>query len=173
MNDVLDILKYIIPALIVFGICYYLLKMFFDKEQAKVDNEWKLEVKKKAFPLKLQAYERLVLYLERINPSNLVMRVHEPGMSAKMLHKELLKTIRDEYEHNMTQQLYVSVKGWNLFKQSKEETIKIYNLSFGKVADDASGIDMAEKVFEIVSKLDKTPSDIASEYLKKEIQAEM
>jgi hypothetical protein len=173
MSDVLDILKYIIPALIVFGVCYYLLKMFFDKEQAKVDNEWKLEVKKKAFPLKLQAYERLVLYLERINPSNLVMRVHKPGMSAKMLHGELLKTIRDEYEHNMTQQLYVSVKGWNLFKQSKEETIKIYNLAFGKVADDASGIDMAERVFEIVSKLDKMPSDIASEYLKKEIQAEM
>jgi hypothetical protein len=90
-----------------------------------------------------------------------------------MLHQELLKTIRDEYEHNMTQQLYVSVKGWNLFKQSKEETIKIYNLAFGKVPDDANGIEMAEKIFELVSKLEKMPSDIASEYLKKEIQAEM
>jgi hypothetical protein len=91
MNDVLDILKYTIPALIVFGVCYYLLKMFFDKEQAKIDNEWKLEVKKKAFPLKLQAYERLVLYLERINPSNLVMRVHKPGMSAKCFIRNCLK----------------------------------------------------------------------------------
>lgn len=173
MNTLLDIIKFTIPALIVFGVCYLMLKMFFEKEQAKSDNEWRLEVKKKAFPLKLQAYERLVLYLERIGPDNLVMRVHKPGMSARMLHQELLKVIRDEYEHNMTQQLYVSVKGWNLFKQSKEETIKIYNLAFGKVADDAAGVEMAEKVFEILSKLSKKPTEIASEFLKKEIQAEM
>jgi hypothetical protein len=76
-------------------------------------------------PIRLQAYERVALFLERINPNSLVMRMHKPGMSARQLQSDLLQIVRAEFEHNMAQQIYMSPAAWKAIRAAKEETIKI------------------------------------------------
>jgi hypothetical protein len=121
-------------------------------------------------PIRLQAYERLVVYLERITPSNMVMRIHKNGMSARMVQTEFLKSIRQEYDHNIAQQIYISNAGWELIKSAKEEMIKLVNASAAKVGDNAEGIELCKVLLEITMNVDKLPTQIALDYIKKEIR---
>ena len=121
-------------------------------------------------PIKLQAYERIALFLERIALNNLIVRVYKPGMSARMLQAELLKAIRSEFEHNLSQQIYLSNDSWNATKTAKEETIKAINIASSKVSDEASGTDLSKIIFELITKVDKLPTEYALELLKMEIR---
>ena len=84
MEEFLDILKYILPSLVVLAATLLVIKKFMDAEQRKHMYEIRKENQKVVTPLRLQAYERIVLLMERISPENLVLRVHKPGMSAKL-----------------------------------------------------------------------------------------
>ncbi len=170
MNELFEILKITIPSLIVFAVTYFLLKQFFLREQQMRAEEIKLLAKKDYFPVRMQAYERTILYLERIDPNNLIFRIHKPGMSAKLLHAELLHVIREEYAHNMSQQIYISNQSWNALKKSKEETVKIINTAISKMKESSNGIELSTTIFEILSQLEKIPTDIASEIIKMEFQ---
>ena len=128
------------------------------------------EKQKHLFPLKLQAYERIVLLLERIEPSSLLLRSKVADMSANQLHSALLNNIREEYEHNVAQQIYVSDNAWNLTKQAKEETIRIVNLAAESMEKDSSANDLTRNVFEKMMVLPKSPSQIALEYIKQEVK---
>jgi hypothetical protein len=97
-------------------------------------------------PLQLQAYERIVLLVERITPSQLLHRVMEPGMSAYELQKGLIHVIREEYEHNLAQQVYISARAWNQVKKAKEELILLINASASELEADASANELA-KIF--------------------------
>jgi hypothetical protein len=121
-------------------------------------------------PQKIQAYERIVIFLERINPSSLVIRVNKHGMSSRQFHQELVHAIKSEYEHNISQQIFVSHNSWELVKTAKEEIIKLINISASKVASDAPSNELAMMVLTIASGIDKKlPHEIALEYIKKEI----
>lgn len=171
IEHILDILKFTIPGLIVFLTTYYLVKRYFESQEKQSFAEQKFDAAEKIWPNRIQAYERLVLFLERMNPNNLIMRVHRPGMNAKSLHSELLKAIRDEYEHNMSQQIYVSSESWNLCKIAKDETIQLINFSMGKLTKSSpSGSDLSRVIFEIYGHLDTEPTLVASEYLKKDLR---
>ena len=173
MEDVIEIVKIVVPALIVFVAVYMILKQFFDREQSIRKDELKLKETKEYTPLKIQAYERTVLYMERIDPNNMIIRLHKPGMSARLLHSEMLKVIREEYVHNMTQQIYISIKAWDGVKTAKEETSKIINMAMHNLKDTATGIDLSSKIFGIVSKLEKTPTEMAVTVLKRDFQKGM
>lgn len=184
MEIVLEILKVLAPLIIVLIAIYFVLKKQHEKElklislfSKKVANQKGnnpvtsgSEEYKILLPLKLQAFERTTLLLERIEPSSLIMRVHKPGMSAKLLHADLLKAIREEYEHNVTQQVYLSDNAWNLVKQAKEETNKIINMGLGAVDDNATSMDLSRKIFEMMMEMKQSPSGIALNYLKEEIK---
>ncbi|MGB1039584.1 MAG: hypothetical protein ACPGVD_01775 [Flavobacteriales bacterium] len=126
---------------------------------------------KHLFPLKLQAYERIVLFLERIEPSSLVMRTKTIEMNANQLHSTLLNNIREEYEQNVAQQIYISDNSWNLVKQAKEETIKIINLAGNSMNQDSTGNDLTRNIFEKMMVLPKSPSQIALDFVKTEIKS--
>ena len=104
-KDIVDILFFLAPALLVFGMAYLLIKKFLDNQHRLKIIETKLLTQKEMMPLRLQAYERLTLFLERISPNNLLGRVYQPGLSVREFHLELLSNIRSEFEHNITQQL--------------------------------------------------------------------
>jgi len=173
MEDVIEIAKIIVPAIVVFLAVYLILKQFFDRERAIRQEELKLKATKDYIPLRMQAYERTVLYMERIDPNNMIMRLHKPGMSARLLQSEMLKAIREEYVHNMTQQIYISIKGWEGVKTAKEETTKIINMAQHKLNDTATGIDLSSVIFEIIGQLDKTPTENAIALLKRDFQKGM
>lgn len=102
----------------------------------KIESDNKQQAKKASIGLQLQAYERLVLFLERINPPNLLIRVSPGNKKASVLQNALLKAIREEYEHNLTQQLFISGSSWELIKSAKEEVVKSVNLAAANVKPD-------------------------------------
>lgn len=170
MEYLLEIVKILVPGLLVAGTVYFLINKYLQREDKKRTIEYKIETQKHIVPLRLQAYERSVLYLERISPNSIILRTYKAGMSAKLLQADILKAIREEYEHNMAQQIYVSINSWAMLKQAKEETIKMINLAAMNVPGDAGANDLAQLIFEAISKMDKLPTDIAINYLKSDVQ---
>lgn len=170
MEDFLDILKYTIPAFIVFLATYFVMKKFMDVEYRKQMLAMRKEGQKTITPLRLQAFERVILFLERIAPNNLVLRVHKPGMSAKLLQVELLKAINDEFNHNLTQQIYISSSSWESVKKAKDEVVKVINIAGTQMSDTSTGSNLGQKIFEIMMKLEKSPTQIAIHILKNEIR---
>jgi hypothetical protein len=121
-------------------------------------------------PLRLQAYERFVLFLERIHPSNLVMRMNSPEMSALQLQSLLVRTIREEFEYNLSQQLYVSGNSWELIKNAKEETIALINNASSGLNENAGSGELVKMIFEVAIAKGKLPVDTALAEIKKELQ---
>ena len=102
----------------------------------KARTEMRMANAKMTTPLKIQACERLVLFLERSQLPVLVKRTFVPGMAKDTFHIALLQNVEDEFEHNMAQQLYVSDATWDAVKRSKEELVGQINTTFEKAAED-------------------------------------
>jgi hypothetical protein len=169
MQDFLDILKILIPALAVFAATYFIVRSFLNSENKKRDYELRKSQLSLTTPIRLQAYERIIIFLERIEPTNLVLRINRAGMNTSQLHGELLRTIKSEYEHNISQQIYISAGAWQLVKTAKEETLKLINISVTKIPENAKGQDLAKIILQIASGVEKTPTQIATEFLKREV----
>src|SRR5437773_1389152 len=103
-----EVLLYFVPAALILGGMYLTLKKFLERDHQIRLMELKKGLQKESLPLKLQAIERMVLFLERISPDILLPRLHRGGITAGQLHSDLLSTIRSEFEHNLTQQVYLS-----------------------------------------------------------------
>lgn len=170
MEIVLQLALIIIPAGAVFATVYLFLKKQSEKEIRHLQIELKKERQNFFLPSRVESYQRAVLLMERIHPNSLVMRIHNPGLPAKAMQAELLKAIREEYDHNVAQQIFISLPAWNMVKNSKEETIKIINLAGSQMSNIATSTDLAGKIFEIVAEVGQLPSEITVEYLKKELQ---
>jgi hypothetical protein len=108
--------------------------------------------------------------MERIHPSSLVMRLHNPGLPAKALQAEFLQSVREEYDHNVAQQLFISPQAWQMVKNAKEETIKIINIAGNQMTVTSTGMELSGKIFELVAEIGLLPSEITVEALKKEVQ---
>jgi hypothetical protein len=121
-------------------------------------------------PLRVDAYQRMILFMERISPNSLIMRTFQNEKPAKVFQTELLETIRQEYEHNVAQQLFISPKGWKLIRESKEEIVKIINLAASQVDENATSLDLSSKIFEITSQLKHIPTEVTNEILISELQ---
>ena len=173
-TKIMDILIHLILLIVPTSAIIYIVYLFLKKQSEKDIVSIKLELKKERqnffLPSRLEAYQRAVLLLERVHPNSLVMRLHNPGLPAMALHAEFLKAIRDEYNHNVAQQLFVSPLAWKMIKDSKEEVIKLINLAGNQMTATSTGMELSAKVFEILSQMDHIPSDITVEYLKKEFQ---
>lgn len=172
MDSFIEILKIILPAGAVFAAAFLIVKKFLDNDQKKREQEIKRSNQSSITPLRLQAYERIVLFLERVNPNTLVVRVNKNGMTAHQFHLELVKTIKSEYEHNLSQQIYMSYGAWELVKTTKEEIIKLVNITATKVPHDSPSNELAMMILNVASGLGKKlPNDIALEYIKKEVNS--
>lgn len=169
-----QILVVLVPSLVVLVITYFMMKNNTDVMKSFFQEEIKLrkeEIKSLnqniTGPLRVQAYERMILFLERIAPDNMVLRLHQPDMNARQLHGEILRTLRSEYDHNLSQQIYMSIGAWQIIKTAKEETAKLVNLTM-EANPSVTGLQFGQAVIDNASKLKKMPSEVAIEYLKKE-----
>jgi hypothetical protein len=171
VDGTFEIVKIILPAGIVFLTAYYIIKNFLDHESRKKTLDLKLANQTVITPIRLQAYERIILFLERINPNSMVMRLNKTG-SAANFQGELLKTIRSEFEHNLSQQIYMTTKAWEAVVKSKEETIKMINIASSRVNADAGAMELAQAVIAVSSQLTDLPTKYAIDAIKKEIGKE-
>ncbi|MDO5654549.1 MAG: hypothetical protein Q4G27_00245 [Flavobacteriaceae bacterium] len=121
MNDIFEILKYLLPMLVLGGIFYMLIEKFFAEETARRRLELQLKDREILTPQKLQAYERMALFLERIRPTNLVRRVALPD-SADAYEYSLVNAIQEEFDYNLSQQLYVDPETWKIIFSAKNTT---------------------------------------------------
>lgn len=171
MNDPLvQILVAVLPSIVVFLTAFYLIKQMVSAQAAARIGEVRKDDHKHTLPLRLQAYERLALFAERISPGALVLRVHKGSMSSRMFHAELVATIREEFEHNVTQQIYVSDKAWGKVKQAKEETIRLINVSYEQTGDTPSGTELSRHIFENMARLSHTPSQECLVVIKEDVR---
>ena len=100
--------------------------------------------------LQLQAYERLILLADRISLPNLVNRINQPGLNAKEMHLLLTQTIKQEFEHNITQQMYVSPEAWDAIRNFKEQNLLVINQVSSFLPDGASGLDLNKSLLEVL-----------------------
>ncbi|HNW91104.1 MAG TPA: hypothetical protein PKN48_15700 [Bacteroidales bacterium] len=170
MEDFLDILKYTLPSGIVFATAFFILRAFLQNGTHKKLLELKLTNQNVITPVRLQAYERVILLLERISPSSLILRVASPGMSANQLQAALVQNVREEFEHNLSQQIYISSTAWDMTRNAKEEMIKLVNLASTRLNDNASATDLGSIILELAMTQDKLPVNNAIDYIKKEVR---
>jgi hypothetical protein len=144
---------------------YYFLRRKQDTPLQPRDEDQKI-----ILPLRLQAYERIVLFLERMAPNNLILRINRPEMSALQLQAALVRSIREEFEYNLSQQLYVSSRVWELVRNAKEETISLVNKASMNVAESAPSSEMIRVLLDLVLAEKKSAVDSALDEIKKEVQ---
>lgn len=173
--EITELLSYMIIALIpaasVIYVVYIMLKKQGEKEISALTMELKKERQASFIEPRVDAYQRAVLLMERITPNNLIMRMYDPGLSAKKFQTALLDNIRKEYEHNLAQQIFISLNGWEMVKSSKEETVKIINIAARQVGEEANATELSSKIFEIVAEVGELPTEITIKQLKGEIQS--
>lgn len=167
--ELLEILKYTLPSIIVFFASYLVLREMIKKEQAKDKFELMLENQKITLPVRMQAYERLTLFLERITPDSLIIRSNKPGMTAGQLHQRLLQMIRSEYDHNVSQQIYVSHKSWEMVKNARSSVVKLINTSADQVKPDEPALKLSNFILERVVGSDVHPTQVAIDLLRNEL----
>lgn len=164
----LEIVKVTVPALVVFATVFYLFKTYTENQQQQRMIELKQGNRNLAFPLKMQAYERLALFCERISLSNLMLRVRDEKMNAADLKVALMVAIQQEYEHNISQQVYVSENLWKIISFAKNDTINVINLVSKTIDNDASSLDMSHAIFRYLDEARQTSLDTARSAISQE-----
>lgn len=119
--------------------------------------------------LRLQAYERLIVFVERINPANLFLRLHQPGISLPELQAIVLHEIRSEYQHNITQQLYVSAETWGVVTKLKDDTLAMVNNGVRNLPAESAGLELSRKILQHMAELTDNPYELTLVLLKKDI----
>jgi len=166
----LEVLKITIRSLIVFLTAFYVLRLTLQKENENRKIQIILQNQKMITPIRLQAYERLILFLERISPNSVIVRLQTPNMTVQQLHKEMLVLIRSEFEHNLSQQLFLSTEAWEQIRNAKEKTIKLVNSSLADLDQNDNAIKLSQTIFEKLIELSKSPTQEAIDFLKEEIR---
>ena len=164
----------ILATLALSGYIFYLLtKRYFDNQQKTQMLQMRIDEHREAVklitPIRLQAYERMALYLERISSDSLVLRCYQPGMDTKLLQGVMTKTIRDEWEHNLSQQVYLSSEAWKRIRQAKDEMMGVINSAAITIPEDADPTRLASAIFATVA-TGQPPTAEALDFLKQEMR---
>ena len=170
MEVLLEILKYTVPALIVFLTVWIMLRAWSRNEDKRRKSEFNMHISDEILPVRLQAYERSILLLERISPDSMILRISRNDFTARQLQQELLSNITSEFEHNIAQQTYISAEAWEKMKTAKNQVINLVNETAKEVKPDASGPTLGKLILERLTELTNPPIQVAIDFLKKEVK---
>ena len=170
MDALIEFIKILVPASVVLYAAYLLVRSFLQREVELRRLEVRGRSIETVLPNRLQAYERMTLYLERMAPQNLLVRLNTSSMPAREFHQLLLNEIRNEYNHNVSQQVYMSERVWELVKSAKEDLIVTINDAASSMTGESTSIDLSRKIFERMLSKDADPIGHAISELKREIQ---
>ena len=166
----LDILKLTIAGIGVVYVAFYLLKPYLDKSERLQILELKKASDNQTLPLRLQAYERVVLFVERINPSSLLLRLSGTSYSAAELHMIAVQEVSNEYQHNITQQVYVSSRAWAVVRRLKDDTVNLLNGTLRGLPENATGLDFSRALLTHLSQLEDSPYEMAGSMIRKDLE---
>jgi hypothetical protein len=166
-NKIIELLSYTLPSLITGGVAYYLFQSYFNDQQNT--RKWLLqkEAKKDALPLRLQAYERMTLFLERISLNKLLVRISPISQDKHDYENYVIAQIEQEFEHNLTQQIYMSAHCWSVISTAKNATIQTI-----RKANMSEKVTSADKLREVVlsdAMENESPISLALNFIKSEV----
>lgn len=167
-NYVFDIIRLTISGLLVVFAAFYIAKPFLERFEKQQLIGLKQSFSKETLPLRLQAHERLLLFIDRINPVNILVRLNNQSFSAGELHYLVLSEVKNEYQHNITQQLYVSSAAWEITKRIKNDTISLLNNAVKALPAQASGLEFSKLILEQMSRMEDSPYDVAADIIREE-----
>ena len=170
MEILFDLGKLLIPAILVLYGVYLTFRSFLQRETEAQKAEIKAKSIDTVLPLRLQAYERICLFLERITPNSLFIRLSQGKYSAEEFQQILLSEIRSEFNHNVSQQVYMGTEVWDLVKNAKEDLIITINEAGSGLSKEASSIDLAKTVIEKFRSKEYDPINQALKKLKEEVR---
>lgn len=165
--DFVQLISYLLPALVVGIVAFFFFDLHIKNENKRRLFLIRKENQKEALPLRLQAYERMVLFLERISPGNLLLRIKPDSEDKSQYENKLINSIEQEFEHNLAQQIYISNESWGAIKASKNATIAIIRKS-----NRSDEVTSANKLREVIltSLLEsEAPSEAGLAYIKSEV----
>lgn len=170
MEMVYDLLKITLPALIVLYAVLMVVRSIMQKQL----DEYSMSIRQKSqeivTPIRLQAYERVCLLLERVSPNNVIPRLNHPEMTSKDLQGALISEIRNEINHNLSQQVYMSDDAWTFVSGAVEQLISLINEAGNEVPADAASIELARVIFEKSMQNDQDTIKGATVFIKAEIK---
>lgn len=162
-------LLYVALAIGVIAILYMTVRdMFIKKKSAAPAPETPHAANPTVLPLQLQAYERLALYVDRITPQSLIGRIYQTGMSAVDMQISMVQSIKAEYEHNITQQIYVSATTWEAVKTLKEQTISVINQIAMQLPPDAPALELNRQLLEVFLQAGESPAELTAQIINAE-----
>lgn len=162
LNTFLEILKYTLPSLIVLWVTYMIVSKFLTEQTSRKQLALFHETQNITIPLRLQAYERLTLFIERISPRNLLNRVYQKDMNVAVYEAMLVQAIKSEFDHNLAQQIYVSRGVWETVRNVKEQEINIINTMARRLNPEAPAKELHKTILEyVLTDEGDQPSDVA------------
>lgn len=168
MESVVTLLEILMPMVFVGLVAYFIIKQYLDYEKGRLNLEIERARQEIIFPARMQAYERVILFLERSTPESLIRRILKGGVSARLFHSDLIAAVRSEFDHNLSQQVYISAEAWGMVKTATEETLRLINMAAQSLPQTAESTDLAENILKIMVQVKKLPGQVAIEYIKKE-----
>lgn len=170
MDKAIELLKISLPAIIVCYAVYLIVRTFVLRELEKIKLEQSFKNTETILPIRMQAYERMCLFLERIAPGNIIPRLNASGLTARELQTIILRDIREEFNHNLSQQIYMSDKAWNSVKLAMETNISLINEAADGLPQEASNMDLARAVFDQAYQSEQDDINTALAIVKEEIR---
>lgn len=168
----LELLKYVIPSLVVLLSSYLIVQRFLVTDLKRKQTALLHESQNVTLPLRLQAYERLALFLERISPRQLIPRVYDPSMNVAALRQAIHLSISAEFEHNLSQQIYVSKQVWETVKNVREQELNMVHQIAEQLNADAPARDLHARILEFIGNADNDmPIDVALEIIRDEAKS--
>lgn len=171
MNTYWIILVSILPALLVAVIAYGLIDRFLKNETLRREIEVRKIGNQQLIPQRLAAYERMALFLERIKPTGLARRI-SPQSTAKNYESIVIQTVQGEWEHNLSQQIYINPDSWKLIYSAKNATQNFIRQCAQDLGADASATDLQEYIIR-KSISENAPSNDALLKLQVDIQGNL
>ena len=169
----LEIAKIILPAFAVMLLALFFFDRLTDQKKTKYKSSKDVEREKVVLPLKIKAYERLILMMERFRPQGLVMRSNTGHMTAGQLQLEIMRNIREEFEHNISLQMYVSERVWRAVGDAKENALQLVKVASTKVQPESTAMELSQEIFTLQKKVGTQAIDVALKALNLEIKAQL
>lgn len=168
-QGIIDFLFYLAPSLLVFGTAWFLIRRFLGRETTLKIMDIRAAQAKDVFPLRLQAYERFAIYLERISPNVMLLNQYESGLTVSEFKARLVQMVRDEFEHNFAQQIYITPALWTVIRNAKEEVIRQINSAAASLDPEAPAYQLSQKMFDALLEKEEFPTQRALAILKSEV----
>ena len=166
----LELVKFTLAGIGTVYVAFYLIKPYLERSEKLQLMELKKSTTALTLPLRFQAYERLIVFVERVNPANMLVRLHGTQYSAHELHSLVVSEIREEFQHNVSQQIYVSERAWNVIKRVKDDTMSVITNAIKAMPENATGLELSKTVLAHMASLQDNPYDIATSMIRKDME---